>query len=314
MEALDGKTSKSVITDGDKAMKNAIVDVFSEANRCLCLWHLKQNVGDHAKTYKFASTFIENFWNIGIADLTEDEFETGWKNLVASCELSNNKWVNKNLYDIRAHWADAFLKEKFFAGVRTTFRCEGFNSQLAKYVPRKQNLSKFFKHYDLWIDELRAKELQLDFQSNYGSPEILNGNFESLLQSIAKLFTVEAFDEIKEEMEKSLTCIKVDCKIVTENIRSYNVKMYSDTNRRFTIKYNSTPTEKSITCTCVKLENKGLPCCHVMFVLKEETLREFPAFLVKHRWSKNPKSPECWKKNQSRMNEEQKYKLRYGIL
>ncbi|CAN0886915.1 Protein FAR1-RELATED SEQUENCE 5 [Linum grandiflorum] len=314
MEAMDGKAPKSVITDGDTAMKNAIIDVFPDANRRLCLWHLKKHVGDHVKSSKFASTFIEGFWDIGIADLSEAQFEIKWKSLVESCELSNNKWVNTDLYNNRAQWAQAFLQGKIFAGVRTTSRCEGFNSQLGKYVTRKQNLSKFFKHYHLWIDALRAKELELDFHSNYGLPEILNGDFQSLLRSIAELFTVEAFEEIEKEMKKSSTCIKDDCETVTENVRVYNVKMYSDTNRRFTVTYNSAPDDESITCTCFKLENMGLPCCHVMFVLKEETLREFPAFLVKHRWSKNPKSPECWKKNQSGMNEEQQYKLRYGIL
>ncbi|CAN0826816.1 hypothetical protein LINGRAPRIM_LOCUS2390 [Linum grandiflorum] len=37
MEAMDGKTPKFVITDGDTAMKNAIIDVFPDANRRLCL-------------------------------------------------------------------------------------------------------------------------------------------------------------------------------------------------------------------------------------------------------------------------------------
>ncbi|CAN0925534.1 Protein FAR1-RELATED SEQUENCE 5 [Linum grandiflorum] len=296
MEAMDGKAPKSVITDGDTVMKNAIIDVFPDANRRLCLWHLKKNVGDHVKSSKFASTFIEGFWNIGIADLSETQFEIKWKSLVESCELSNNMWVNTDMYNNRAQWAQAFLQGNIFAGVRTTSRCEGFNSQLGKYVTRKQNLSNFFKHYHLWIDELRAKELKLDFHSNYGLPEIPNGDFQSLLRSIAKLFIVEAFEEIEKEMKKSSTCIKDDCETVTENIRVYSVKMYSDTNRRFTVTYNSAPADESITCTCFKLENMGLPCCHVMFVLKEETLREFPAFLVKHRWSKNPKSLECWKK------------------
>ncbi|CAN0893298.1 hypothetical protein LINGRAPRIM_LOCUS2670 [Linum grandiflorum] len=59
MEAMDGKAPKSIITDGDTAMKNAIIDVFPDTNQRLCLWHLKQNVGNHVKSSKFASTFIE---------------------------------------------------------------------------------------------------------------------------------------------------------------------------------------------------------------------------------------------------------------
>ncbi|CAN0884261.1 Protein FAR1-RELATED SEQUENCE 5, partial [Linum grandiflorum] len=52
MEAMDGKTPKSVITDGDTAMKNVIMDVFPNANRRRCLWHLKKKIWGPCKVVK----------------------------------------------------------------------------------------------------------------------------------------------------------------------------------------------------------------------------------------------------------------------
>ncbi|CAN1226766.1 Protein FAR1-RELATED SEQUENCE 5, partial [Linum perenne] len=42
-EAMGGNKPSSVITDGDKSMKNAIMRVFPDATRRLCLWHLQKN-------------------------------------------------------------------------------------------------------------------------------------------------------------------------------------------------------------------------------------------------------------------------------
>ncbi|CAN1796902.1 Protein FAR-RED ELONGATED HYPOCOTYL 3, partial [Linum perenne] len=48
-EAMGGKKPHSVITDGDKAMKNSIIKVFPYTTRYLCLWHINKNVGEHVK-------------------------------------------------------------------------------------------------------------------------------------------------------------------------------------------------------------------------------------------------------------------------
>ncbi|CAN1147570.1 Protein FAR1-RELATED SEQUENCE 5 [Linum perenne] len=168
-----GNKPSSVITDGDKSMKNAIMRVFPDATRRLCLWHLKKNVVEHVKKSK-SPDFAERFYKLAKADLTETEFELQWKELVESSNLQNYKWINKDLYESRQNWARAYLRKKFYAGVTSTSRCEGSNSMITKYVTGKHKLKKFFIDYDRWLEAIRQTELKLDFKSNYGMPEITN--------------------------------------------------------------------------------------------------------------------------------------------
>ncbi|CAN1798005.1 Protein FAR1-RELATED SEQUENCE 5, partial [Linum perenne] len=84
-EAMGGKKPHSVITDGDKSMKNAIIKVFPDATRRLCLWHINKNVGEHVKKSQYAAKFIKGFFDITKADLTETKFEQKWSQLVESC-------------------------------------------------------------------------------------------------------------------------------------------------------------------------------------------------------------------------------------
>ncbi|CAN1167726.1 hypothetical protein LINPERHAP1_LOCUS7700 [Linum perenne] len=55
---MGGKKPHSVITDEDKAMKNAIIKVFPDATRRLCLWHINKNIGEYVKKSQYAAKFI----------------------------------------------------------------------------------------------------------------------------------------------------------------------------------------------------------------------------------------------------------------
>ncbi|CAN1148829.1 Protein FAR1-RELATED SEQUENCE 2 [Linum perenne] len=115
---MGGKKPHSVITDGDKSMKNAIIKVFPDATRRLCLWHINKNVGEHVKKSQYAAKFIKGFFDITKVDLTETKFEQKWSQLVESCDLQHNNWIMKDLYESRENWAQAYI-----AGLTTTSRC-----------------------------------------------------------------------------------------------------------------------------------------------------------------------------------------------
>ena len=58
VESRDGQKSITVMTDGDKAMANAIKMVFPEAHHRLYLWHLMMNVWKIGLS-RFGSGFIK---------------------------------------------------------------------------------------------------------------------------------------------------------------------------------------------------------------------------------------------------------------
>ena len=57
LEVMKGKCPKSVITDGDLPMKNAIRKLFLDAHHRLCRWQLLRNAISHVSKAKFTQEF-----------------------------------------------------------------------------------------------------------------------------------------------------------------------------------------------------------------------------------------------------------------
>lgn len=47
LEAMDGVFPKTIITDQDMAITNAVVRVFPEVNHHYCMWHIQKKVPEH---------------------------------------------------------------------------------------------------------------------------------------------------------------------------------------------------------------------------------------------------------------------------
>ncbi|CAN1122391.1 hypothetical protein LINPERHAP2_LOCUS1316 [Linum perenne] len=142
-------------------------------------------------------------------------------------------------------------------------------------------------------------------------PEITTEACLELIKSVANLHTYEAYMKIKGALKRSIKCIKEN-KLVTTEHHKYEVGVYKDQRGSRTVTYDLT--SHMIQCSCLKFEYMRLPCRHMMFVLKEEKFKEFPRILVQQRWSKNPKSIDCWKERSTIIDELQQYNIRYGLL
>ncbi|KAH9698471.1 protein FAR1-RELATED SEQUENCE 5 [Citrus sinensis] len=68
--AMEGKQPKTVITDGDKAMRNAISNKFSDAHHRLCCWHLSRNAQANVN-----KDFTTDFRQCMLRPYTEERFE-----------------------------------------------------------------------------------------------------------------------------------------------------------------------------------------------------------------------------------------------
>ena len=123
LSAMKQKKFMSVITDGDKAMSKAIKIVMSGCVHQLCCWHLERNTQANVKKNEFTSKFRQLMLNL----MSMEEFERDWFSVVYDLGLEQNPWVEK-MYAKRRKWAEAYLKGTFFAGMRTTQRCESLNS------------------------------------------------------------------------------------------------------------------------------------------------------------------------------------------
>ncbi|KAH9649585.1 protein FAR1-RELATED SEQUENCE [Citrus sinensis] len=116
LSTMGNRKPVSVITDGDKAMWKAIKTVFTGCIHRLCF-----------------------------------EFETQWSEVVVEFALEQHAWVQK-MYSKRCNWAEAYLRGTFFAGMRSTQRCENGQKKPRSTIlagPQNQKLTPMFQR---WLD------------------------------------------------------------------------------------------------------------------------------------------------------------------
>jgi hypothetical protein len=140
--AMKGKTPISVITDGDIAMKNAIRKVFPKAHHRLCAWHLLRNASTNVGT----PDFMRYLKRCMLGDIEISKFEELWGEMVHKFCLEDNMWI-KEMYEKRKMWSTAHIRGFFFAGLRTTSRCDALHSHLRQFVHSRINLFNFVQQF-----------------------------------------------------------------------------------------------------------------------------------------------------------------------
>ncbi|CAN0866772.1 Protein FAR1-RELATED SEQUENCE 5 [Linum grandiflorum] len=198
------------------------------------------------------------------------------------------------------------------AGIRTTFRCEGLNSQISKHVKHSSKLLQFFLGFDQLISEMREVELNLDFKCIQRAPEIRYSPLRSLKRSAAALFSTKAFKKFRAQLDLCSGCIK-DGVEIDGNSHIYTVSMYEPDTPPRTVRVTYDTSTDSAGCNCCRFDDMGIPCTHMIFVLKEEGKSVILQSYVMHRWSKNPKNWDDIQQPQT-TNEAQRRQLRHEVL
>ncbi|XP_057719713.1 protein FAR1-RELATED SEQUENCE 5-like [Arachis stenosperma] len=167
LECMGGKSPTEVITDGDRSMRLSIQQVFPEAYHWLCAWHLIRNATANVCNPRF--TYL--FRHCMLANFEVEEFEMHWQAMVEDYGTSDHEWV-KDLYTKKSSWATAYIRGSFFAGIRTTSRCESLHAKLGRFVEKRYRVLEFVTNFQRCVDFLRDNEDKLEFRSSYGTPVI----------------------------------------------------------------------------------------------------------------------------------------------
>lgn len=305
LEAMSGKTPSSVITDGDLAMRNAIKTIFPNAYHRLCAWHLMRNASSNVGN----PAFVGKFQNCMLGDYEIGEFRCKWQSLVDEFDLHENRWVIET-YEKRKMWATAYIRGNFFAGFRTTSRCEGLHSEIGKFVHSRYNLTDFLLHFHRALNFMRFKEVEADFATDYGEL-VLQTTFQSLERHASKVFTRELFFMFRDILARSSAMVvNGNCK-ETCTYRIYLVSKYQVSQRQWRVSFY--PSENKFKCSCRRMESFGLPCDHIVAVLVHLHFPKLPKCLVLDRWSKNAKDAICSTSSTHRPNYwDSHFASRYG--
>ncbi|KAH7557285.1 hypothetical protein JRO89_XS11G0103600 [Xanthoceras sorbifolium] len=203
--AMHGKCPKSVVTDGDHAMRKAIKSEMAGSVHRLCSWHLQRN----AQTNLGNSDFCGAFSHCMAAFMPETEFEMKWKASIEKFELHGNAWVRK-MYAKCKQWAETFLRDSFFGRIQSTQRSESINAYMNRFLICRLKLYEFMRQIDRAMARLRHTKAKDDFETLNEHP-VLVTHLPSYEKQASEVYTRGIFqwvhDEMKEETQLTVTNI-----------------------------------------------------------------------------------------------------------
>lgn len=277
------KTPISIITDQDKAMGNAIKTVFPNARHRFCVWHIKKHFLEHLQPFrmKFKDTFLEDYksW---YKSHTIDDFERRWADLKVKYNIEDDCWFS-NIYSLRNHWARAYLKDTFFAGMTTSGRSESINSFFDGYVNSNTLLNDFVVQYDKAITSRREAEEDEDFKTR-NSKAVLDSDHP--IEKIAgDCYTRKMFEIFRKEWRAASFDYFHEKILKMQSLIKYRVgSLKVDKEKWAIVDFHVFETFKA-TCSCAKFENWGILCKHILYIMKKKQVTTIPDEYILPRWT-----------------------------
>ncbi|KAL4304707.1 hypothetical protein AHAS_Ahas16G0005200 [Arachis hypogaea] len=254
LEAMKGRAPSSVITDGARAIKNAIERLRKYSLDCM------------------------------LGDYEMPVFCNKWQTLVEEFGVEEKEWLNE-IYEKRRSWATCYIRGKFFARFRTISRCEGLHSLIKKYTKPHYDLSEFIENFQRMLGHMRFREFYAEYESARGVP-VMQTCIEPLEMCAADTYTREVFLLFRPILVR-LDAMKVLDYQTRDNSVIYYVCRYAKPTNVWVVE--CVDNGNVITCSCMRMESFGIPCEHIISVLVRRDVRKIPKCLVLHRWTKKAK-------------------------
>ncbi|KAG6627411.1 hypothetical protein CIPAW_15G125700 [Carya illinoinensis] len=287
LQCMDGNAPKAIITDQDRAMKNAIAIVFPNSRHRFCLWHILKKIPEKLGSYGTYKTGMKSALMKCVYDSQcVDEFEKCWDQLLTTYNLGDNAWL-QSLYVEREHWVPAFLKNCFWAGMSTTQRSESMNAFFDGYVHSRTNLKEFVDQFDNALKKKIENENLADFQSfNVTIPCISRSPIEKRFQ---ELYTIAKFKEVQHQVNG---IIDLNPKLHNSvgAIKTYMVEdevCLEEFTKLVNHSVDFSEEDAVAKCSCGLFEMRGILCRHILAVFRYNDIKFLPEIYILDRWRKD---------------------------
>ncbi|XP_050229334.2 protein FAR1-RELATED SEQUENCE 5-like [Mercurialis annua] len=93
LESMGNKQPKTIFTNQDQAMSNAIKNAFPESRHRLCQWHIAKKTPTYLGALNSSRTFQNSFHRCMSECETEEEFEVTWWKMINEHDAQEHSWL-----------------------------------------------------------------------------------------------------------------------------------------------------------------------------------------------------------------------------
>ncbi|KAJ1405119.1 Zinc finger, CCHC-type [Sesbania bispinosa] len=148
-------------------------------------------------------------------------------------------------------------------------------------------VSKTYENrFEQVLREYRNNEMIADFKSLFTEP-VLTTSLKENEREASKIFTLEIFREVKSEIEVA-GALNVNERLEHGDKLNFKLNHYCNRGSQFEVEYDVV--NSKFLCECRLFESRGIPCSHIICVLKNESMQSMPSSLIVKRWTKKCKS------------------------
>ncbi|KAL2893896.1 Protein FAR-RED IMPAIRED RESPONSE 1 [Bienertia sinuspersici] len=118
-------------------MRQPIKNVFPNTRHRWCIWHILRKIPHKLGRNEKYAELKEELLEVVYDSFTKEEFDTRWEEVTSDYGIVNDEWLS-GLFVERSMWVPSYMKDQFWARMRTTQRVESINSFFDKFVTRKK--------------------------------------------------------------------------------------------------------------------------------------------------------------------------------
>ncbi|KAF1869238.1 hypothetical protein Lal_00048521 [Lupinus albus] len=307
LKAMGGENPKTILTDQDVAMGQAISLVMPNTFHGLCTWHIRQNALRHMNhLYQNGSTFCLEFEACIDLHEEESEFLNAWQELIENHKVPADSWLH-TIFKVKEKWAWAYVRKTFTVGMRTTQLSQSFNAALKNHLKSDLHLVHFFTHFERVVNGKRNNESEAEYESVNKFPRLKMVKAPMLVQT-SKIYTPRIFEEFQEEYEEYQgTCIKE----LKQGL--YIVTSYDNSHEK---RVMGNLVDQKVACDCRKFETHGILCSHALKVLDVMNIKIIPQHYILKRWTREARvgMNQDWKPQHIELDIKANFMNRYNDL
>ncbi|XP_021747636.1 protein FAR1-RELATED SEQUENCE 6-like [Chenopodium quinoa] len=295
LECMNDVAPKAILTDQAAAMRRSLEEVMPNTRHRWCIWHIMRKIPEKLGKCDRYQEFKSKLKATVYESCTIQEFETRWCALVDMYKLGKNDWLI-SLYKEHHMWVPTFMKQYFWAGMKTTQRVESINSFFDGFVNRHTKLYEFPNKYAKAMLKRVRDEVEADAKCSKYIRRVVTGFAVEKLFQI--LYTDTKFQEVQTECSRIMYCYPREENKISDTLMQYvledrvwvvpegrSEEVLTNRRRLYSATYNLDT--KVVCCDCSKFETSGIMCRHTIRILDLNNVVDIPERYILNRWLKD---------------------------